>query len=82
MVASAIKKRLLKEPFEPFRIRTSSGHAYEVTAPLLVAMMKTKIFIAAPNSDDWSELSYLHITALESLSNGHHPPKPRRRGRR
>jgi hypothetical protein len=81
MIAADIKERLLRDPFEPFRIRSSSGNAYDVTAPFLVAMMKSKIFIAAPNSDHWDELSYLHIAALESLTNGHHR-RPKRRGGR
>lgn len=80
MIAADIKERLLREPFEPFRIRSSSGNAYDVTAPFLVALMKSKVFIAAANSDRWDELSYLHIAALESLTNG--PDRSRRRGRR
>ena len=75
MIAADLKERLLRDPFEPFLIRSSSGKAYTVSQPLLVAMMKTKVFIAAPNSDRWDELSYLHIAALES------PPSARRTGR-
>ncbi len=78
MIAADIKERLQREPFEPFQIRTSSGDAYPVPMPYLVALMKTKIFIAAPNSDDWSELSYLHISAIESLRNGNSRHKRRR----
>ena len=79
MIASDIKERLLRDPFEPFRIRSSSGNAYDITRPFLVALMKSKVFIAAPNSDRWDELSYLHIAALESLTNGDHR-RPKRRG--
>ena len=71
MIATDIKERLSREPFEPFRIRSSSGQIYDVTEPFLVALMKTKVFIAHPKSDDWDELSYLHIAALESIRNGH-----------
>lgn len=71
MIVSDIKERLAKEPFEPFRIRSSSGEAYEVSSPFLVALMKSKIFIAYPNSDRWAELSYLHVASLESSGNGH-----------
>ncbi|MFM9957037.1 MAG: hypothetical protein ACKVZJ_03105 [Phycisphaerales bacterium] len=80
MIAADIKERLAREPFEPFRIRSSSGEAYEIPSPFLVAMMKSKIFIAFPNSDRWAELSYLHVASLESASNGG-PGKHRRRGR-
>lgn len=71
MVSADIKERLSREPFEPFQIRASSGAVYPVPTPFLVAMMKTKIFIAAPRSDRWAELSYLHVAAIESLENGH-----------
>lgn len=80
MIATDIKERLLREPFEPFRIRSSSGSSYDVPAPFLVALMKSKVFIAAPNSDHWDELSYLHIAALESLTSGQRRRTKRRGG--
>jgi len=70
MNATDLRERLLREPFEPFRIRSSSGAVYDVPAPYLVALMKSKVFIAAPNSDRWDEISYLHIAALESMDRG------------
>ncbi len=57
MLASDIKERLLRDPFEPFRIRSSSGRTYDITALFLVALMKSNVFIAAANSDRWDELS-------------------------
>ena len=50
--------------------------------PFLVAMMKSKVFIAEANSDRWDELSYLHVAALESMSNGRHRRGPRTKRRR
>ena len=82
MLIADIKERLSREPFEPFRIRGSSGEVYSVTSPFLVAIMKSKIFIAAPNSDRWAELSYLHIAALESMTNGHARRTPNGKRRR
>lgn len=79
MLVNDIKERLSREPFEPFRIRSSSGEAYAITTPFSVALMKSKIFIALPNSDRWAELSYLHIAALESPNGNGHPPRARRR---
>lgn len=78
MIASDLRERLARDPFEPFRIRGSSGETYDVLSPFSVAMMKTKIFIAFPNSDRWAELSYLHVAALESLDR---PRVSRRRAR-
>ncbi len=79
MVISDIKERLAADPFQPFQIRGSIGEVYPVLSPFQVALMKSKLFIAAPNSDRWSELSYLHVAALESLSNGHGARGRRRR---
>lgn len=82
MIAADLKERLLRDPFEPFRIRSSGGATYNITQPFLVALMKSKVFIAAPNSDRWDELSYLHIAALESLDRGGGGRKRRGTGRR
>lgn len=70
MLMADIKERLSKDPFEPFRLRSSSGDSYDITTPFQVALMKSKIFIAFPHSDRWAELSYLHVAALESVENG------------
>lgn len=70
MNANDIRERLLRKQFEPFRVRSSSGVAYDLTAPFLVALMKSRVFVAAPNSDRWDEISYLHIAALESMDRG------------
>ncbi len=83
MVLADIKERLSKDPFEPFQIRSSSGESYPIVGPFQVALMKSKIFIAAPNSDRWAELSYLHVAALESSGTKHaHRPPPRGGARR
>src|SRR5215467_2402637 len=79
---SDIRERLVNDPFEPFRIRSTSGEAHEIMAPFLVALMRSKVFIAEPNSDKWNEVPYLHIAALESLTNGHGSRRPRRGRRR
>lgn len=82
MIAADIKERLAREPFEPFLIRSSGGvgrQAYAVVNPFQVALMKSKIFIAAPNSDRWTELSYFHVAGLESLQAGRTPRRSKRR---
>lgn len=71
MLAADITERLSKDPFEPFRIRSSNGERNDITSPFLVALMKSKVFIAMPNSDRWAELSYLHVAAIESAGYGH-----------
>lgn len=82
MIAKVIRERLSKEPFEPFRIRASSGSSYLVSAPFLVALMKSEVFIAAANSDRWAQIPYLHVAGIEDAGNGHTNGKKRRkRGR-
>lgn len=71
MIAKTIRGRLHREPFEPFIIRSSSGNGVRVASPDLIVLMKTEVFVAAPNSDDWIQLSYLHIAGLENATNGH-----------
>jgi hypothetical protein len=79
MVAKTIQERLAREPFQPFRIRTSGGTSYDVPHPHLVALLKSEVFIAAPNSDRWTQIPYLHIGSVEAISNGHSDKSPRRK---
>ncbi len=71
MTPDVVCEMLHHEPFQPFCIVLSSGERYEVRNPDLVALMKSKVFIADANSEKFSLVSYLHIAALETLSNGH-----------
>lgn len=80
MIAKVIRERLAKEPFEPFLIRASSGKSYIVSAPFLVALMKSEVFIAAANSDRWAQIPYLHVAGIEDVGNGH--ADGRKRGKR
>jgi hypothetical protein len=78
MTGATIRERLNREPFEPFIIRDSSGKAILVARPELAVVMKTELFVAAPNSDHWDQLPFLHVAGLEQANgNGH----PRKRGR-
>ena len=62
---------LHREPFEPFRVVTSSGGSYVVHNPDLVALMKSEVMIAEPNSDRRTFVSLLHVSAVQTLRNGH-----------
>ncbi len=79
MTADAIIELLERAPFEPFRICLSSGESYEITNPHLVALQRTRVFIAMPNSDRQALVSYPHISALETISNGRAHGRGRRR---
>ena len=76
MNATELREMLNHDPFEPFRIRLSSGDAYEVRDPNSVAVAKSRAFIFFTHHEGWTFFSYLHVAAVESLTNGH------RRGRK
>lgn len=61
-----IKELLDRHPFEPFRIRLSSGDVYDVRDAHSVALMKNRLFLALP-TDRSVLVPYLHIAALESV---------------
>ena len=71
-----------REPFEPFVIRTSSGKGVLVARSELAVLMKTEIFVAAPNSDHWDQLPFLHVAGLEKPANGNGHKRRGRRGQR
>ena len=61
-----IRELLDRHPFDAFRIRLTSGDAYEVRDPHSVALMKNRLFLAPP-TDRSVLVPYLHIGALESV---------------
>ena len=79
MVRESIRELLDRDPFQPFRIRASSGVAYEVRSPGLVVVMKSQVLIAEPRSDRYAVVPLLHIAGVELLGNGH-APRARRHG--
>jgi len=62
-----IRGLLRREPFEPFRIKLTSGDSYDVRDPNAVALGKNRVFIPFPDADRWTFFAYLHIAAVESL---------------
>ena len=81
MIANTIRERLHRDPFKPFILRAGSGQAVLVARPELAVLMKTEIFVAAPNSDHWDQLPFLHVAGIEKANgNGHR--KASRKGRR
>jgi hypothetical protein len=81
MVVDAIKEGLEHVPFEPFVIRASRGQTYTVASPDLIVLMKSSVFVAAPNSDRAATVPYLQIAAVEHVSTGHSKRARRRGGR-
>jgi len=81
MIADDIIELLDRDPFEPFRICLSSGAAYDVVKPHMVALAKSRAFIAVPDSDRQALVPFLHIAALETMEPRNRHGKKRRRGR-
>lgn len=67
MNAEEIRNLLRREPFEPFRLRLTSGDTYDVLDPNTVALGRNRLFIAFTDGDRWTFVPYLHIAAVESL---------------
>ena len=79
MVADTIREMVDREPFEPFRVVTSSGDSYVVNNPHLVALLKSEVFIAHPNSDQRAFVPFRNITAVKTVTNGRTPRTRRKR---
>lgn len=82
MIVETIREKLQQVPFEPFQIRASSGRTYVVRNPDLVVLMRSSVFVAAPNSDRAATVPYLHIAAVETIANGHSRRSSRGKRRR
>ena len=77
MSTAALKDLLSRRPFEPFRLRLSSGDAYEVRHPEMALLLRNGIYVAIPDkpTNGSEELpdkavwcSLLHVAALEPVS--------------
>ncbi|MCK6484787.1 MAG: hypothetical protein HUU22_16345 [Phycisphaerae bacterium] len=77
-----IRELLHRLPFKPFRILTTCDESFVVRNPDLVALMKSEIFIAQPNSDRRSYVPWLHVAAVDMLSNGRATDNQAGRGKR
>ena len=70
VTADTIQEMLEREPFEPFRVVTASGESYAVRNPHLVALLRSEVFIAHPNSDRRTFVPLRNVTAVETIRNG------------
>jgi hypothetical protein len=84
MTLDTIQELLTRQPFDPFRVVTSSGDRYEVRHPEMVLRVKNGIYIGLGGRGGVAEhaafVSLLHISAVETFrigagkgksSNGH-----------
>ena len=70
MSSNELREFLEREPFEPFRVRLSSGDAYEIRNPGLAVVMRSRLFVAEPRTDRYALIPFLHIAAVETTGNG------------
>ncbi len=81
MIRDNIRELLDRDPFVPFRLVLSSGRHYDVLDPQMTVLLKSEIFIAFPDGERSSLIPLLHVTSVETLSNGRRRRTPRRRRR-
>lgn len=74
MIADTLRERLGRDPFEPFRVLTGRGRSVLVARPDLAVLMRSQVFIAAPNSDRWAQIPYLQVSGIATA-----PPTRRKR---
>ncbi len=68
-----IQARARVRPFVPFRIVTSSGHAYDVFHPDLIMVGRRDLMVGTASAENPSQhdvtsrVAFLHVTALQDL---------------
>jgi hypothetical protein len=72
MEAKAFKSLLDATPFKPFRIQTTRTGRYEITAPTMALLTKTKIYLAKDTdadgiADDIDPIPLAQITSHELI---------------
>lgn len=78
MIRDNIIELLDREPFSPFRILTSGGESFVIRDPHTIALNQSHVFIAHTGSDRMTFVPYLHVAAVDTLTNGH-PARRRKR---
>jgi len=64
---------LTRHPFEPMRVRTSSGEVFEIRHPEMAMLTRSALVIAHAErngepSDKVEFCSYLHIASVETIA--------------
>ena len=72
MNLDALRPILTRRPFEPVRVKTTTGEVFEIRHPEMVSIAKSALVIVHPDaqgqpSDKVEYLSYLHIASVETL---------------
>ena len=66
-----LRAALGRAPFEPFRIRLSSGDSYDVRHPEFASLTRHCIYVGIPTEDEVPERTIrcdlMHVVALEPI---------------
>lgn len=73
MTSEALKTMLTRRPFEPMRVKTSSGEVFEIRHPEMALLARSAMAIVHPDadgspSDKVEYVSYLLIASVETLT--------------
>jgi len=67
-----LKEMLRREPFQPFRLITSSGDRYDVLESASVAVAESYLFYRFPKSDRSAHIRLNQLVAFEDLQPADH----------
>jgi hypothetical protein len=71
MTAESVHDWLRKRPFQPFRLKTSDGDAYEIRHPEIAFLTRAEVVIGLAERNGiparHRTVSLLHVTAVEPL---------------
>lgn len=71
MTIDTLQDHLKRQPFEPFRVVTSSGRAYDVRHPDAAILLRNGLVVAYGTKKGLPEhaatISHLHIVAVEPM---------------
>jgi len=67
-----LQDALGRRPFQPFRVRLSTGQAYDVLHPEFAAITRTSLFVGTPATpqeppERMVQCDLLHVVALEPV---------------
>jgi hypothetical protein len=73
MNTDTLRAMLIRQPFEPMRVKMSSGEVFEIRHPEMAAVAKNCLVIVLPEadgspSDRVEYCSYLHISGVETAA--------------
>ena len=73
MTLETLRTLLTRRPFEPMRIKTTSGESFEIRHAEMAMLARSAMAIVHPDadgtpSDKVEYVSYLHIASVETLT--------------